>query len=379
MDRRTLLTSVAVGAAVGVGAGLGTVQLGGRSAITTQGPAAAMINRGRTRELLMVTSWPRNMPGLGESADYLAKLIGDMTGGAIRIEVATAGERVPPFGVFDAVSLGRADMYHAADYYWTGKSPAYPFFTAVPFGLSTQEMLGWIDHGGGQALWNELSAQFNIVPFPAATTGVQMGGWFKREVRGLDDFRGLKMRIPGMGGDVIRALGGSAVAIPGGEIFGALQSGLIDATEWVGPWNDYQLGFYRVAPYYYGPGFHEPGPILACGINRQVWESLPSDQQAIVRAACHAANHWSIGAFHWKSAEYLKILLDDHGVQLRQFPQDVIRRAYEASNDILATIANNDGLSRRIYESFDTARRTLPSWSNVADGGYFNMRNAAAG
>jgi TRAP-type mannitol/chloroaromatic compound transport system substrate-binding protein len=335
-----------------------------------------MVNRG-LRQLLMVTSWPRDMPGLGDSANRVARLIGELSGGALTVEVAAAGERAPALGVFDAVSLGRADMYHAADYYWTGKSPAYAFFTAVPFGFSAQEQMAWIDHGGGQALWNELSAQFDIVPFQAANTGVQMGGWFKREIRSLDDMRGLKMRIPGLGGDVIRALGGTSQLVPGGEIFSALQSGAIDAAEWVGPWNDFQLGFYRVAPYYYGPGFHEPGGSLACGVNRQVFESLSTEHKAIVRAACEATHHWSLGAFHWHSAEHLRILTEEHNTRLARFPDDVIRAAGAASRDILADIGRRDNLSRRIYDSWIAARRALPAWSDAAEGGYYTMRTTA--
>jgi TRAP-type mannitol/chloroaromatic compound transport system substrate-binding protein len=377
MDRRTLLQSAVVGGAVGVGAGFGAAQVFssvGRPAVTArdQGPAV----QAGAKRLSMVTSWPKNLPGLGESAQRVADYARAMSGGALDIRVYAAGEVVGAFEVLDAVSSGAADLYHAADYYWTGKSSAYPFFTAVPFGLTAQEHMGWIDYGGGQALWNELAAQFNVVPMMAANTTHQMGGWFRREINSLDDFRGLKMRIPGLGGDVVRALGGAAVAIPGGEIFGGLQSGLIDATEWVGPWNDFFLGFYRVAPLYYGPGFHEPGAALTVGVNRQVWEGLPREHQEILKAACARANDTSLGEFTYQNAAYLKLLKEQHGVQVRTFPADVVKRAREASRDILAKAGSGDGLSRKIYQSFEAVLKTSGAWAAVSDAGYYPMRDA---
>jgi TRAP-type mannitol/chloroaromatic compound transport system substrate-binding protein len=377
MDRRTLLKASAVGIGVGGAAGVGAAQVF-QPATTAGGVVSATRapqgSERAVRRLSMVTSWPKNLPGLGAAADRLAALIGQLSEGALEVRVYAAGEVVGAFDVFDAVSNGAADMYHAADYYWQGKAAAYPFFTAVPFGLTAQEHMAWIDWGGGQDLWNELSAQFNIIPLQAANTGVQMGGWFKREIASLADVRGLKMRIPGVGGQVWRALGGAAVAVPGGEIYGALQSGLIDGAEWVGPWNDFFLGFYREAPFYYGPGFHEPGAALACGVNRKVWESLRPADQAAMRAAAQAVNHQSLGEFHYQNAAHLRILLDQHNVQLRRFPEDLASAAGEASNDILNDIGASDGLSRRIRDSFLAARKTLNAWSLSAEGGYYPMR-----
>jgi TRAP-type mannitol/chloroaromatic compound transport system substrate-binding protein len=379
MDRRTLLQSAVVGAGVGVGAGLGVVNLAGApapgAADTNASAARAPSAHSGARRLSMATSWPKDLPGLGESANRVAALVKEMSGGALEIRVYAAGEMVGPFEVFDAVSSGAADMYHAADYYWQGKSAAYPFFTAVPFGLTAQEHIGWIDYGGGQALWNELAGQFGIVPMQAANTTHQMGGWFKKEVNSLDDFRGLKMRIPGLGGEVIRALGGAAIAIPGGEIFGALQSGLIDATEWVGPWNDFFLGFYRVAPFYYGPGFHEPGAALAVGVNAKVYNSLSSEHRAIIKSACATANASSLGEFTFQNAAYMKILREQHSVQVRSFPADVVKRAREASRDILAKVGSGDALSRKIYASFENVLKVSGGWAAVSDAGYYPMRD----
>lgn len=378
MDRRTLLQSVVVGGAVGVGAGLGVRALpgaGGANPDPSGGARAPAAHSGGGRRLSMVTSWPKNLPGLGESAERVARLVNTMSGGALDVRVYAAGEVVGAFEVLDAVGSGAADIYHAADYYWTGKSPAYPFFTAVPFGLTAQEHMGWIDYGGGQALWNELGAAFNVVPMMAANTTHQMGGWFRREINSLDDFRGLKMRIPGLGGDVVRALGGAAVAIPGGEIFGGLQSGLIDATEWVGPWNDFFLGFYRVAPFYYGPGFHEPGACLAMGVNTKVWQSLSREHQEIFRAAAASANNTSLGEFTYQNAVYLDLLKREHGVKLRTFPADVTARAKEAARDIVAKAGSGDALSRKIYQSWEAALKRAGDWAKISDAGYYPMRD----
>lgn len=378
MDRRTLLQSVVVGGAVGLGAGVGAARLAGApmgAASEQIAQAADTAPVGGAIRLRMVTSWPKNLPGLGESAERVAKLARVMSGGELDIRVYAAGEVVGAFEVFDAVSSGAADMYHAADYYWTGKSAAYPFFTAIPFGLTAQEQIGWIEFGGGQALWNELAAQFDVVPMMAANTTHQMGGWFRREINTLDDFRGLKMRIPGLGGDVVRALGGSSVTIPGGEVFGALQSGLIDATEFVGPWNDFFLGFYRVAPYYYGPGFHEPGALLCVGVNRRVFERLSRAHQEILRAACATANNASLGEFTYQNAAYLKILVDEHGVKLRRFPPDVVKRAREAARDIMLKAGSGDALSRRILASYEAALTRAGAWAAISDAGYYPMRD----
>ena len=266
-------------------------------------------------------------------------------------------------------------MYHGAEYYWTAKSSAYPFFTAVPFGMTAQELMGWIDFGGGQKLWDELSAQFGIKSIQAANTGHQMGGWFRKEINTLDDLVGLKMRIPGQGGDVLRALGGSSVALPGGEIYQSLQTGAIDATEWVGPWNDYYLGFHREAPYYYGPGFHEPGASLAVGMNLRVWDGLTLGEQQIIKAACESVNHTSLGEFTYQNAVHLDLLKREHGVQMRSFPDEVVSRMAEAAWDVRAA-SGRDGIEKRIYESFEAGLKLMRGWADVSEGPYYAARNS---
>ena len=234
----------------------------------------------------MVTTWPKNFPGLGTAAERLAKRITVASEGKITVKVFAAGELVPAFESFDAVSQGTAEIYHAADYYWQGKSKGFNFFCTVPFGMTATELNAWIYHNGGQELWDDLSGQFNVKAFLCANTGVQMGGWFANQVNTLDDFKGLKFRMPGIGGEVLRRLGAAVVNLPGGEIFPALQSGAIDGTEWVGPWNDLAFGFYKIVKNYYFPGFHEPGTALSAGFNRQKWEGLSTSEQQLIASAC---------------------------------------------------------------------------------------------
>jgi TRAP-type mannitol/chloroaromatic compound transport system substrate-binding protein len=378
LDRRGLLTGAAIGigaAAGAAGSAIGVVTAATGSSAGPGGGYTAARGSG-TRELTMVTSWPKNFPGLGDMAERTAAMIGELTRGELTVKLYAAGELVGALEVFDAVQNGGADMYHAAEYYWQGKSPGFNFFTAVPMGMTAAEIMAWVDFGGGQELWEELSRQFNIVAFHAGNTGHQMGGWFKREINSLADFRGLKMRIPGLGGEVVRALGGSAITLGGPQIYQALESGAIDATEWVGPWNDLQFGFHREAPYYYGPGFHEPGAALAIGINSQVWDSLPVEHQQAVRAAARAVNHLSIGEFIHENVKALDVLVNDHGVQLRSFPDDVWAEIVRISDGIVEASAAGDPLTRRIYESYRAARDGAMRWERISELPYMQRRDA---
>jgi TRAP-type mannitol/chloroaromatic compound transport system substrate-binding protein len=300
MKRRKFLQGAAAG---GVAAAAATV-------------SAPAISQG-IKQLKMVTTWPKNFPGLGTGAENLARRINTMSGGKLEVKVFAAGELVPPFQSFDAVSAGNAEMAHSASYYWPGRSPAFNFFTAVPFGLTGLEHASWINYGGGIELWTELCAQFNVKPFMRASTGVQMGGWYRKEMKSMDDFKGLKFRMPGLGGEVLRRLGAAVVNLPGGEIFPALQAGTIDGTEWVGPWNDLAFGFYRVAPYYYYPGFHEPGTTGEVLINTKVWASLSKDQQEIIEVASQAEAWREYSEFNAKNSDALEVLVNKHKVQLR--------------------------------------------------------------
>ncbi len=328
----------------------------------------------RERQLRMVTTWPKDFPGLGTAAENVAKFITEMSGGAIKVHVYAAGELVGAFDSFDAVSNGSADMYHGAEYYWAGKSKAYPFFTAVPFGMTASEIIGWIEYGGGQALWDELSARFNIKPFVAANTGHQLGGWYKRPVNSLEDLKGMKVRMPGVGGEVMRRIGASAIALPGGEIYAALQSGAIDAAEWVGPWNDLAFGFYREAKYYYAPGFHEPGAQCAAGINLDVWNSFNAQEQAIIKAACHRANYLCLAEFTHHNGVALEQLVKEHGVEVRKMPDDVLAALARESKVVLEEAASSDDITRRVFESYKAELQRVQKWSEISDEAFMTAR-----
>jgi len=322
----------------------------------------------------MVTTWPKDFPGLGTGANTLARVIGEMSGGRIEVKVYGAKELVPAFEVFDTVSNGTAELGHGASYYWKGKSEAAQFFSAVPYGLTADEMNGWLYHGGGLDLWAEVYAPFGLIPAAAGNTGVQMGGWFNKEINSLDDLKGLKMRIPGLGGEVLKRAGGTPVSLPGGEIFTSLQSGAIDATEWVGPYNDLAFGFYKAAKHYYYPGWHEPGTTLEAIINKKAYEGLPKDLQSIVTNACRIANQDMLAEYMARNNAALQTLVNEHHVDLRPFPDDVLKKLLQLSDQVVAEISEKDPLSRKVYESYINFRKQAIAWSNVSERPYLNAR-----
>jgi TRAP-type mannitol/chloroaromatic compound transport system substrate-binding protein len=329
------------------------------------------------RQLRLASGWARSFPGFGTAVDRFAKRISDMTDGRITLRVFAAGELVPPFEIFDAVSNGTADMYHGVEFWWQGKSPAFNFFTTTPFGLTPTEMKTWIYFAGGQQLWDELAAQHKVKPFLIGNPGVQMAGWFRREINSLDDFRGVKMRIGGFGGEVLRRVGANAVLLPGGEIFPALQTGLIDATEWVGPWNDMAMGFYRVAKFYYAPGWHEPSSNVSAGINLDVWNSLSSGDKEIIRQACHAENDVMECEFKYNDTIALDQLVKQHGVQLRTLSDDILRALGKASREVVAESAQRDPLTKRVYESYSGFLDRVRRVTDLSDYSYLRARSLA--
>ncbi|NVK18049.1 MAG: TRAP transporter substrate-binding protein [Methylocystaceae bacterium] len=357
MKRRDFLAGAAAGAAVG-------------AASTISSPAIAQ----NKRTLKMVTTWPKNFPGLGTGAARAAKRITDMSDGQLTVKLYAAGELVPALECFDAVSSGTADLYHGAEYYWQGKHKAFNFFTAVPFGLTAGEMDAWIHHGGGQELWDDLAADFNVKAFACGNTGVQMGGWFNKEINNVEDMKGLKIRMPGLGGEVLRKLGAAAVTIPGGEIFPSLQSGAIDATEWVGPWNDLAFGFYKVAKFYYYPGFHEPGSTLSCGVNLDVWKSLTPQHQEIIRNATMAENNYMMAEFNTRNGDSLDVLINKHGVQLRKFSDEVMTEIGKASGEVMREVAAEDEKTAKIFKSFTDFRKKAIRWSDMSDSAFWAAR-----
>lgn len=322
----------------------------------------------------MVTAWPKNFPGMGTGANSLASLIEAMSGGRITVKVYGANELVPAFEVFDAVSSGTAEMGHAAAYYWKGKSEAAQFFAAVPFGMTAQEMNAWLYYGGGMQLWEEVYAPFGVLPAAAGNTGLQMGGWFNKEINGVEDLKGLKMRIPGLGGEVLKRAGGTPVNLPGGEIFTSLQSGTIDATEWVGPYNDLAFGLYKAAQYYYYPGWHEPGTTLECLLNKQAYEALPADLQSIVSNACRVANADLLAEYTARNNAALQTLVNEHQVDVREFPRPVLDKLRTISEQVVAEIAARDALSAKVYESYQSFRQQVVAWHDISERTYLNVR-----
>ncbi|MCB0419234.1 MAG: TRAP transporter substrate-binding protein DctP [Bdellovibrionales bacterium] len=353
------------------GALLGSGLLASCTKKSSSGPA---IQTGQVLKWKLCTTWPKNFPALGTGANFLAEQIQSLSGGRIEVSVYGDGELVPALGVFDAVSRGTAELGHAASYYWKGKHEATQFFAAVPFGLNAQEMNAWLQFGGGLQLWDELYASFNLKPFPAGNTGTQMGGWFRKDIGTVSDFKGLKMRIPGLGGEVLRELGATVVTLPGGEIFQSLQSGAIDATEWIGPYNDLAFGLHKAASNYYWPGWQEPGATLECFVNREAYEALPSDLKAIVATACEATNMRILSEFSARNNEALQTLVQKHNVKLKRFSDQIIKALAKVSNNIVTDIAAKDSFSKKVFASFDKFRKQSIAWGNVAEGGISQAR-----
>ncbi len=357
VERRDFLKKAAATAAVGGATLFGAGQ-------------APYVHAQETYQMRMVTTWPPHFPALGESADFIAKWVDEMSGGRLKIQVYGAGELVPAMESFDAVSQGVVEMGHAAAYYWAGKAPATQFFAAVPFGMNAQQMNAWLYSGGGMELWEELYAQFNMVPMPAGNTGVQMGGWFNKEINSVEDIKGLKMRMPGLGGKVIAKAGAAVTLSPGGEIYTNLERGVIDATEWVGPYHDYLLGLHKVAKYYYYPGWHEPGTVFELFVNKGAFEKLPKDLQEIIRSAAARSNLWTLSELEAKNNTYLQKLINEHDVQLKRFPDDVLAAFKKFSQEVLDEITSQDAMSKKVFESYNAFRKEISAWAETSERAY---------
>ncbi len=329
----------------------------------------------KTFKWKMVTTWPKNFPGLGTAPENFAKVINEMSNGRLTVKVYGGGEIVPALEVFSAVSQGTAEMGHGAAYYWKGKIPSSPFFTSVPFGLTAQEMNGWLHYGGGLELWREAYAPFNIIPFAGGNTGVQMAGWFNREINSMDDIKGLKMRVPGVGGEVFSRAGGTAVTLPGSELYTSLQTGVIDATEWVAPYNDMALGLHEVAKYYYYPGWHEPGPTLELIINKDAFESLPKDLQKMVEIAARYANQDMLDEYTARNNASLLNLEKNHNTELRKLPDDVLRALHKASNEYLIEVAEEDPMAAKVYKSWRAYADVVKNYHHISEQAYINARD----
>lgn len=342
----------------------------GAVATTVAAPAIAQ----GTKRWNMVMPWPRLTPGVGVAAEKFAERVTAMSGGRLEIRLFAAGELVPPFGGFDAVQSGAVQIAHGPPYYWAGKSSALHYFTSVPFGLTAPELAAWIWYGDGMKLWREIYGAFGVIPFYAGSSGVQAGGWFRKEINTVEDLQGLKFRIAGLGGDVMRRLGAVPVQMPPGEIMQSLTSGAIDAAEWIGPWNDRAFGLYKVAKFYYVPAFHEPGPGLEVIVNKAAWDELTPDLQAIIEAAVSAAAAETYADFVYHNIESYQPLLAENGVQVRTFSDEIVKAMGTASMAMYEELAASDPMTKKVHESFMTFLRKAQAYGDIFDGQTLAMR-----
>lgn len=321
-------------------------------------------------EWKMVTSWPPNFPVLGDAAKNISKWIETASNGRLKIDVYGGGELVPPLEVFDAVSSGIAEMGHAAPYYWAGKIPSAQLFSALPFGMNTYQTNSWFYFGDGLKLWEEIYLPHNIVPFPAGNTGGQMGGWFNREISSPENFKGLKMRIPGLGGRVVTKLGATTVLSPGSELYTNLERGVIDALEWVGPYHDYLMGFHQIAKYYYYPGWHEPTGVLELMVNKSKFDSLPSDLQEVIKLATKSANILSQSELLQKNFEYLEKIKNEGKVFIKEFPAEVIVALKNAAAQVMKELSDSDKSVAKVFNSYKNFQQKSSSWSEMCEKNY---------
>ena len=331
------------------------------------------------KDLNIVSTWPRDFPGLGISAQRLAARIQELGQGAFNVHYYASGERVKAFDSFDEVASGNSQAYIAADYYWVGKDPAFAYFTAVPFGMIVDEWNAWIHYGGGQEVWDKVAGEFGLKSFACGATGTQAGGWFAKEINSPEDFKGLKMRIPGLGGTVMSKLGVSTVSLPGGQIYQNLVSGAIDATEWVGPYNDYFMKFYEVTKYYYMAGMHEPNANLAFGMNKAWWDGLSDFEKAVIEAACTEENGRQFWETQANNAKYLDKLVNEQGVQVAQYNEDIWDAFGDAAQEVFQETRDKSPLAREVDDAFQAALRSIGGMIGQMQGTFAAQRNRVLG
>lgn len=365
LSRKDFLKATALAA---TGLGLSSCILGDNA------PKAPTENKSGTQQVQykwrMVTTWPPDFPILGEAANQYAEIVNKMSNGRIEIQVYGGGELVPALEVFDSVRQNTAEMGCGASYYWAGKHPATQFFAAVPFGMNAQQLTSWLLSGGGYELWKELYDDFGLIPIPAGNTGTQMGGWFNKKINGPADLKGLKMRMPGLGGEVLERAGGAAILVAGGEIYTSLERGVIDATEWVGPYHDYRMGFHRIAKYYYYPGWHEPGTQMEFIINKNVFKNLPADlQQICLSAGYHIQSHL-LAQCDAQNATYLQKIKQEGQVEVLPFPDSVLDELKKHTLDVLENLAAKDPVSRKIYDSYRNFHDQMKAWTAISEKAY---------
>ena len=337
--------------------------------------ASKRINFNSNKKIVMklATSWPAHFPIMGVGVERFAKRVYDISSGSIEIKLYPKNTLVPALAVFDACSSGQIDAFHSGPYYWKGKNSAFSLYSGTPFGFTAEEISSWMLFGGGLELWREQYGKYNLYPFMGGNTNIQMGGWFRKPINSLEDMQGLKMRVPGLGGEVFAKLGVNPILLPAGEIYTSLERGVIDATEWVGPALDIKMGFYKVAPYYYG-GWHEPGSILELTLNKKFWNKLSSEQQAMIEVAANEMNANMTYEFH---AENIKALdkLRDLDVKMMQYPKDVIKAAQSALEDVIDELSLKNNDFEEVYTSIEKHLSLSKTWSDVSLKYYLNQRS----
>jgi len=378
MKRRDFLKKAGIGAASAAAAAAGVAGLVGcakeeEKKVEKAVEKAPAVVAKKTYKWKMVTTWPPKLPVLQEGCERLAKRVNEMSDGRLTIDVFAGGELVPPLESFQAVSDGTVEAGSGASYYWAGKEPATQWFAAVPFGMNAQGMAAWFHGGDGLKLWEETYAPFNLIPRPGGSTGVQMGGWFNKRINTIDDYKGLKMRIPGLGGKVVAKAGGTVVLLPGGEIFTSLERGVIDATEWVGPLHDLRMGFYQAAKYYYYPGWHEPGTYLEYFFNKKAYEGLPRDLQHILDAACMELEQWALTQFDAQNGAALQTLINEHKVEVVKFPDEVLDALRVMALEVVQEEAAKSPMAKKVNESFANFQKVVGTWGSVSEAAYYNF------
>lgn len=359
MDRRNFISAVGVGVA----------------SASLASPAIAK----SSKTITIVSSWGRDFPGVGVSAQRLADRIVELSDGQLKTEYFAANERVGAFDVFDEVAQGNSQAYISTDYYWTGKHPGFAFFFAVPFGMTSPEWNAWINYGGGQSLWDKVSGEFGLKAMVAGGFGTQVGGWFTKEINSVNDLRGLKMRMGGLGGQVLTKVGASAVSLPGGQIYENLVSGSIDAAEWVGPYNDYFMKFYEAAQYYYLTGFHEPGGGVAMSFNKSFWSSLSNWERAVITAACNEETGRAHDEAAANNGQFLQKMVEENGVRVRSFSNDTWDALGEAATEVINETREHSPLAAEITDAYRASLGSIGGFRAGAEIEYSNQRNRVHG
>ncbi len=318
----------------------------------------------------LVHTWPPNFPVIGEVSTRFADMVNALSGGRLEIKVFAGGELVPALEAFDAVRDGVAEIGHGAAYYWAGKDPASSFFATIPFGMNAQQAYGWLYSGGGLQLWERFYERYNLIPFPGGNSGVQMGGWFNKAIDKVEDLKGLKMRIPGLGGRVLEKAGGAPILLAGGEIYTGLERGVIDATEWLGPFHDQLMGFHEIAKYYYYPGWQEPGTMLEFFVNKDKFEELPADLREIVRISAMAAGHWCLSEMETRNAIALSEMMEK-GLEIRAFTPEIVERLRAYTTEVIKEITEQSTLAAEVYQSYEAYRKLAGNYARISEGAFY--------